>query len=442
MPLVAIGANLPQSGFTRVLFSVLRRLGAYDIHFVGMGYHGPPISTEGLTIHPCNLRGGDVFGAYQGRDLVRELARGGQAPLVWLLHDLWILKNYVDALTPLRDELGARIAMYVPLDGRLPDPSWLAPFEAIDRIVAYTQFGRDEIAGAMAQLTANGARFACETVDVIPHGVDTETFRPLASSIEAQTTAGGRREARQRLWPDRPELASAFIVLNANRPVPRKRIDLTIDGFGRFAQGKPPGVVLCLHHAIVNDAERTQLRAWIEAAGLRDRVIFSAEGPDAEGGTSDARLNLIYNACDVGINTAMGEGWGLVSVEHGATGAAQVVPRHSACAEIWGSDAGDVGGAEAGEADAGGADAGVFVDVVERLVPQFSPLELAAVSADGVARALDALYADRAYLRTMSRAAHEAATRPAYTWGAIAHQWDDLFRVLSATGGRTAWASQ
>ena len=30
----------------------------------------------------------------------------------------------------------------------------------------------------------------------------------------------------------------------------------------------------------------------------------------------DEQLNLIYNAVDVGINTANGEGWGLVPFEH------------------------------------------------------------------------------------------------------------------------------
>ena len=50
---------------------------------------------------------------------------------------------------------------------------------------------------------------------------------------------------------------------------------------------------------------------------------------------SDAALNRIYNACEVGLNTSAGEGWGLVAFEHGATRAAQVVPRHSACEELW-----------------------------------------------------------------------------------------------------------
>jgi D-inositol-3-phosphate glycosyltransferase len=49
----------------------------------------------------------------------------------------------------------------------------------------------------------------------------------------------------------------------------------------------------------------------------------------------DEQLNRIYNTCDVGINTSTGEGWGLVALEHAATGRPQLLPAHSACLEIW-----------------------------------------------------------------------------------------------------------
>ena len=153
--LIAIGAWLPQSGFTRVLASVLSRLaGTYDIHYIGMSYKGQPIHTNGFTVHPCNLRGGDLFGAYQGRDLARER----RAEAVLLLNDLWMLKNYMNAFRPVREEVGTRVVAYCPLDGRLPDPSMMEPFDAVDRFVAYTAFGQRELSGAVAQLTAAGAR--------------------------------------------------------------------------------------------------------------------------------------------------------------------------------------------------------------------------------------------------------------------------------------------
>jgi D-inositol-3-phosphate glycosyltransferase len=397
--LVAIGAWLPQSGFTRVLATVLSRLAStYDIHFIGMGYKGQPIRNDGFTLHPCNLRGGDVFGAYQGQEVVRER----RATAVLLLNDLWMLKNYMNALRPVREELGTRVVAYSPIDGRLPDPSLMAPFEAVDRFVTYTAFGQREMSTAVAQLTAAGARFAFDRIDVIPHGVDVEAFRPL----------GGRRAVRRQLFAGRAdarELEDAFIVLNANRPVERKRVDLTIEGFARFARGKPGNVRLYLHHAILLPGERERIDGWIDAAGIRDRVIMPIDVGQGEI-TSDERLNLIYNACDIGLTTTMGEGWGLVSVEHGATGAAQIVPRHSACEEIW-------------------KGAALMLDPIDRGVPaDFSPLELATVSAEHVAEALERLYRDVELRRTMSIAAFDVGRRPAYSWDRIAQQWDAIFR--------------
>jgi D-inositol-3-phosphate glycosyltransferase len=397
--LIAIGAWLPQSGFTRVLASVLSRLAStYDIHYIGMSYKGELIRTDGFTVHPCNLRGGDLFGAYQGRDLARER----RAEAVLLLNDLWMLKNYMNALRPLRDELGTRIVAYCPLDGRLPDPSMMEPFDAVDRFVAYTEFGRREFSAAVTQLNAAGAagaRFPFDRIDVIPHGVDVEAFSPL----------GSRRAVRRELFAGRAdarELEDAFIVLNANRPAPRKRLDLTIDGFARFAQGKRD-VRLYLHQAIQQPRDRGEIDLWIDRAGIRDRVIMPIALGD-ETITQDDRLNLIYNACDVGVNTAMGEGWGLVSVEHGATGAAQIVPRHSACEEIWDGSA-------------------LMIDPIERFVPEeFSPLELAAVSAEQVADALEKLYRDVELRRKLSMAAFDVARRPEYSWARIGRQWEAL----------------
>src|SRR5262249_62046781 len=41
-----------------------------------------------------------------------------------------------------------------------------------------------------------------------------------------------------------PDGAESFVVLNASRPDKRKRVDLTVRGFARFAAGKPAHVRL------------------------------------------------------------------------------------------------------------------------------------------------------------------------------------------------------
>ena len=68
--------------------------------------------------------------------------------------------------------------------------------------------------------------------------------------------------------------------------------------------------------------------------GIEDRLILTSTAPQLPSEPED-KLNLIYNVGDVGIITSIGEGWGLVSFESAATGAAQIVPRHTSCAELW-----------------------------------------------------------------------------------------------------------
>ena len=374
----------------------------YDIHVIGIGYRGPDTRVCGVTVHPCNLKGGDMLGLYQAKEFIEEY----RPELVFLLNDIWVLSRYVDALSPYQGS--TRIVCYCPLDGRLLDGSLVAPFSALapgGRFVVYTEFARREV-----QKMVEGIPFP--PVEVIPHGVDTEAFYPLAGSIQGQLERVGRLAAKRLLFPGESDLEDSFVVLNANRAQPRKRIDLTLRGFAMFAKDKPTGVKLVLHHAVAFGEERADVARQAEALGITGRVTV---GP-AEGGTSDEALNLIYNACDVGINTSMGEGWGLVSFEHAATGAAQVVPRHSACAELWD------GAAE-------------LVEPVAAYVPDFGMLEMQEVAPEGVAAALERLYADRSYRRDMSVKAYHTATQPAYRWGRIAAQWSQLFDEVEA--GRT-----
>jgi D-inositol-3-phosphate glycosyltransferase len=73
----------------------------------------------------------------------------------------------------------------------------------------------------------------------------------------------------------------------------------------------------------MGDPEKDQIGSLVERFELKERVYLN---PLAGGVVDDRQLNLLRNACDVGINTSMGEGWGLAGFEHGATGAAQIVP--------------------------------------------------------------------------------------------------------------------
>jgi D-inositol-3-phosphate glycosyltransferase len=213
-----------------------------------------------------------------------------------------------------------------------------------------------------------------------------------------------------------PDPEDRFIVLNANRNQPRKRIDTTVRGFALFARDKPPNVHLFLHMGVEDVGWNVVQLA--RRYGVEDRVLMSSLNKTIQG-VSRQQLNLVYNACDVGLNTSSAEGWGLPSFEHAATRAAQVVPRHSACAELWGGSA-------------------VLVEPVLSVLFEKILTEGWLVSPEGVAEALERLYSDRGLLAEMSERAYRNATRAEYRWGNIAARWDALFREVLAGGAERA----
>jgi glycosyltransferase involved in cell wall biosynthesis len=271
----------------------------------------------------------------------------------------------------------------------------------------YTEFGRRQVAAAADAQRRKDPAFAFPPVEIIPHGVDTETFRPLAGA--ADLTAG-RLQARRLLFPDAPDLAERFIVLNANRNQPRKRIDTTVRGFALFAADKPAHVKLYLHMGVEDVGWNVIQLA--RRYGVEDRVLMSSLAKVIQG-VPARQLNLIYNACDVGLNTSSAEGWGLPSFEHAAAGGAQVVPRHSACAELW-------------------EGAAVMLEPALKIINEKVLTEAWLVPPEGVAAALERLYRDREFLAEMAARAYRNATRAEYRWEAISARWDALFREVLA----------
>lgn len=403
--LISICFNHPGTGLTRVMHEILLPLAdEYEIHYLAIGYHGPRYFDRGVHVHPTNTAGGDVFGAFKARDMIVEL----EPAVVLVLHDIWVFQNYAEIFAPVRDR--TRFVGYIPLDGRITNHRIAEHLHGLDRAVVYTDWAAQELLNAFAGLGEPKPGAAWPPVEVIFHGVDLECFGPTPELVAADFHHHGRIGLKRELFPALPDPQESFIVLNAARPSARKRVDLTIEGFARFAEGKPANVALCLHHAYTDD-DTEQLLALAMQRGLGDRLYYNplcARG----GPVPDVALCRLFGACDVGINTSLGEGWGLVSFEHAAAGSVQVIPRSSACASLWSDDR------------------AVMLEPVERGVPACSPLELATVDVDGVASALQQLYDDRSRMQALAKAGRRHVERPEFRWSAISKQWRGLFDEL------------
>jgi glycosyltransferase involved in cell wall biosynthesis len=104
-----------------------------------------------------------------------------------------------------------------------------------------------------------------------------------------------------------------IIILNANVYNPRKRIEKTIEVFNQLIK-KFPDKPLKLW--LNNDSDSSPVNIDLLP---KNRIIRTS-------GVSNRNLNLIYNICQIGLQTSWGEGWSLTNCEHSICGGIQVVP--------------------------------------------------------------------------------------------------------------------
>lgn len=398
-----VGHAASPTGFARVLRSLLEHLpDRYELHHFGIEAYQATTAVSRWTAHSNS----DVSDIHNNRAL-DQVITAVYPDIVAVLDEPWVCSRRAPLL------FGAdrfRTVFYGAVDFEdAITPQIASDLARLDCFVAFTELGSHIVQNKVRTLVLP----SLPRIEVIPHGVDTSVFYPLCKTGPSGFL-DARRAARSILFSSDRTLDDAFIVLNANRNQPFKRIDLTIEGFALFAQGKPENVKLYLHMGSRRSAQGTT--PLVDRFGIRSRVLSTTQG-ETHPRVSDAQLRLIYNACDVGINTSEKEGWGLVSFEHAATGAAQIVPKHSACAELW-------------------KNAAILLEPADCDSLHRYQKAGRTVTVEGVAAALERLYSDAPFQRELALAAFENATRAEYQWSNIGRKWDDLFQQLLSQRSR------
>lgn len=387
---LAVGLFVPGTGFTRVFESLFAHLHQwYQIHWLGIGYKGEVKTGSHYTLHPNNLKGGDIYGAYGAARLAGEM----DARSVLLLSDLYLLKNYAATLAPLREE-GRRVLVYAPLDGYIQDPELARSYFFADDLVLYTHWSKGELERAAEALDLKHNT----RLHTIYHGVDQEFFRPAEPEEQ--------RELKKSLFPV-PGAADAVFVLNANRLNERKDIFCTLEAFLLSLPRFTRPAYLCLHLPSTPEALLDNLRSRIIEMGLGEKVLINPLGNTY---TNDTDLRRLYQACDIGINTSLGEGWGLVSFEHACCGGAQLVPAHTAPAEVW-------------------KDAGILLSLSGPVQLPTNPFLMYSVSPHAAADALCSLVNNDALLRETASGCRVHALRNIFNWKEIAGEWRERLTV-------------
>jgi glycosyltransferase involved in cell wall biosynthesis len=386
--ILIVGDAVAPTGFARVIRSIFEPLHQeYELHQLATRFDG------GSHDYPWKLypaaKGADRYGFDQVAGLIDQL----QPAIVFLLYDIVFQVQYLEHLR--KANWRSQIVFYSPVESGPIAPEIIQRLSGISRYVVFTEYGRREIGNAVEIVREIDPAFRFPHLEVIPHGVATDKFFPLPD----------KSEARRRMRLDDAEHRDAFIVLNANRNMARKRIDLTIHGFALFAKDKPANVKLYLHMATEDTGWNVLILA--KRYGIFDRLIMT-QADNTRPTFSDEQLNLLYNACDVGLTTTTGEGWGMPSFEHAATRAAQIIPRHTSLADLW-------------------KDAAEFIEPAMTLTYPGNLTHAHIVAPEGVAAALQRLYEDRPHREALAVAAYRNATRAEFNWPRIAERWRHLF---------------
>jgi glycosyltransferase involved in cell wall biosynthesis len=192
-----------------------------------------------------------------------------------------------------------------------------------DAIIAFTPYWKDIAYKLGIKKTMN--------IFVFPHGFDHNLYYPIDQKIA-------------RCYNNYNE--EDFMILNLNRNQPRKRWDTTMMAWAEFVEkhylvnvaktiskndckinkhtSRPIKLVIGTSidsHWDLMDVFENEIKFRKVPFEYAKNTIMMVNNPQQ---LSDRDINILYNACDVGLNTADGEGFGLCGFEGLAIGKAQI----------------------------------------------------------------------------------------------------------------------
>lgn len=243
--------------------------------------------------------------------------------ILFIYNDIIVISRIFNNFIERKINLDFKIITYLDL---------VYPYEKInlirhidkfsDKIFVFTEYWKNHL--VQIGLDKN-------KVEILPHGFDNKTFFSIDKN-DAKKYFNFKSDD--------------FVILNSNRNTYRKCIDKTIDAFVIFLKKKnfAPNIKLFLNmeinslsqsgYDILNQLEISCIKNNINYNYMINNHIFIKETTNLK----DSQLNFLYNACDIGINTCVGEGFGLCNLEHGGIGKPQIISNVGGLTDIFDSD--------------------------------------------------------------------------------------------------------
>ena len=337
------------NGYSRVVYYISKFIGlkaAEDIQLTIYGFQNFKQTAGTRNDIPSNVILHDAMATEEpkrggfGEKEIGTYLKGHPQDIVIIFNDMVItaacVETIVNELTPV-ERKSFKLISYMDQVYPYQKKQYIQMLNTnFDGVITFTPYWRSTVRKLGLE-----KRIPCY---VFPHGFDHTLYYPIPRKVA-------------RIFYSIPD--NAFAILNLNRNQPRKRFDHTMMAFAlvvkklydlflkykeklkiyeennarnnnKMAQPMPPNPIrLVIGTAI--DASWNLLEVLEHELMLLDvpfdfgkECIIAVANPQQ---LSDRDINVLYNSCDVGLNTCEGEGFGLCQIEHLALGCPQVCPK-------------------------------------------------------------------------------------------------------------------
>jgi glycosyltransferase involved in cell wall biosynthesis len=318
MRFVLVSTHVDQTtGYSKVVYNLLGQLAklAPAVRTYHFGFQRHP-TRENLRTVPKGVVAYDAAANEDpkeegfGFNKIHEYLEMVNPDIVMIYNDPLIIHRFIEAMKYEKGVTPYKLWLYVDqvYQGIAP-PLIESLNKNAEKIYLFTEYWKKvyETYGESPKLS------------IIEHAVDTTLFSKIPRSA--------RSMIRQNMGlPD-----NAVLFINTNRNTQRKRHDLSVMAFVKLIAAditKPYFMMIATgldaQQGAYYDIGRIFLtecnRLNLGDVGKRLMLVDTSKKP-----MTDAAINEIYNAGDIGLNTSDGEGFGLCQIEHLYAGAPQVV---------------------------------------------------------------------------------------------------------------------
>jgi len=321
--------------------------------------------------------------------------------------DVWLLNFDAWAAGPNISKIGVKYAIYPPIDHDPLPPVWSDVLKGAVDIVPYCQFGE--------RVLRKGLGIAAPISPYIPHGVDTQVFRPMDV---VKSEVFGR---------ETPE--DAFVIgIYKNNQGTRAKYDVQLQACRMFIDTVKDDNVRIYIHAFQTGHQAPDLAELVQRFGLT-QYVYMISPMRYRYGISEEDLARTYNACDVILNAVSGEGWGLPITEAFACGKPVIATAFSSMPELLTGAEGEIKKELLATGECYEAERGWLVPTAgtEWTLGKHSTRRV--FHARDVAGALIKAYEDPGKRREMGRKAHEWVQQ--LDWRRVGDRWIDYFDQLA-----------